>query len=81
MTEEEFINDIAGHYDFNWIKHLGLRLTGLTLAEATYVLTSLKISFRIVSVDGKACIVTKDFNPERINLGVDGDIITSVYLG
>ena len=37
--------------------------------------------YRIVRIDGKGLIITCDFNPDRLNLEIENDIIVNVYGG
>ena len=37
--------------------------------------------YRIVRIDGKGLIITCDFNPDRLNLEIENNIIVNVYGG
>lgn len=37
--------------------------------------------YRITQRDGKPRIVTRDFNPFRVNLHIDNGVVTKAYLG
>jgi len=54
-------------------------LIGKTYEEAQEILRNDK--YRVTFKDGKPFIITHDFKPERYNLGINNNIITSVHFG
>lgn len=54
-------------------------LIGQTLDSARKKLENK--DFRIVRIDGKGLIITCDFNPDRLNLEVENNIVVNVYGG
>ncbi len=54
-------------------------LIGLTLEAASAKLKDRE--YRIVKIDGKGMMITRDYHPERLNLEIENDIIVNVYGG
>jgi hypothetical protein len=57
------------------------RLVGLTEAEAEAAAAERGWAFRVVERDGETFPVTDDFRTDRVNVVVDGGVVTSVTIG
>lgn len=56
-------------------------IVGLPLDEAKRLLKAMGASYRVVSVDGNAYIVTADYRPARLNMKVVNNKVSAVYYG
>lgn len=55
------------------------QLEGLSLEEVKEQLKDKE--YRIISIDDKHFIITRDYNPERLNLVIDNHIVVRVTRG
>ncbi|MFM7253524.1 MAG: hypothetical protein ACKO27_10730 [Ilumatobacteraceae bacterium] len=58
------------------LDEVGPLLVGLTEAEAVDVATSLGVTLRVVRLDGEDLPATMDYSPTRVNVAVDGGVVT-----
>lgn len=58
-----------------------MALKGKPFDETAVLLNQSKIAWRVVMMDGRSTIVTRDYRPDRLNLVVDEDKIVGVGLG
>jgi len=56
-------------------------LKGKTYKEAQEICKEAKFTLRVVKEDGNYKIVTRDYRLDRINLELENNIITKVYIG
>ena len=56
-------------------------LIGMDLDKAKEKIKKAGCDFRLVEYNGKALIVTNDFNPKRINLRIDQEVVIDAYTG
>ena len=54
---------------------------GQTYIKVRSQLNKLGIDFRVVSIDGEACMITSDFKPERLNIEIENEIVVNIYGG
>ncbi len=54
---------------------------GLDFEEVKLKLFEREINYRIVRRDGKPYIVTCDYNPERVNIELENNIVINIYTG
>lgn len=58
-----------------------LNLVGLNEQEAKSLLQKSGINYRVVQRDGHYLMVTQDFKPDRINLVINDDKVSSFNCG
>lgn len=58
-----------------------LDIVGKTLAEVSAILNDQSTSFRITRRDDKHYVVTMDVRPDRVNLEIDGGVVTAYRYG
>jgi hypothetical protein len=56
-------------------------ITGKTLEDVRIILNKKGLHHRVVLVDGKACGITDDFEPYRVNMTLENNIVTKVDFG
>lgn len=56
-------------------------LLGMSEAEATATAGSNGWVVRVAARDGEQFALTMDYNPKRVNLTIDGDVVTDVFIG
>lgn len=57
------------------------RFTGMNFESAKKDFEKENIKYRVVSIDNRPCIITCDYNPNRFNLYLENNIITSITTG
>lgn len=72
-SEFESISRLASQFAAN--------LVGLTEADVTAQIKDAGLTFRVVSRDGVALAVTKDYSPRRINLEIVNGIVVGALIG
>lgn len=56
-------------------------IIGEPLEGVKQSLETSQILFRVSKIDGKACVLTRDYNPHRVNLVVENGIVIEVNRG
>lgn len=56
-------------------------IVGEPLEGVKQSLETSQIRYRVSKIDGKACILTRDYDPQRVNLVVENGIVIEVNRG
>ena len=57
------------------------RIVGMGIAEARLEAENAGIVLRITNRDGSPLIITRDMRPDRVNVRLDNNIVTTVDIG
>ena len=60
-------------------QYVAANVLGCTKAEASAIAETVNCTIRVAEIDGESLMLTRDFRPDRLNVGITAGRVTTTY--